>query len=240
MADISKITLPSGQTYNIKDATLRAAFAKGLTLKAAVSFSKSVVDFSSTDKAVTINVKLSSSTEDSAALAQDGNFSNGAVKGVCDGVSTQTLSGTGFTLSQSYTFTAVGELGVTPSGTAQYLGTAVTFNGGRGSVHAVLPSYIGYVDDISNFSSALSTHFTKLVKHSLDGSYSVQNSYSAAAKMVIAVPKNGNVLAVSKIVQHGTLDAEQQFTKDTTTSTSYDFYICNTRHNPGTYTFIIS
>lgn len=238
--DISKITLPNGNTYNIKDATLRAAFAKGIVAKAAVSFSTTVVDYSSTSKAVTINVNLSTNTESSTQLAADTNFSSATVKGTCSGASTQVLSGSGFALSQSYTFTGVGELTVTPSGTANYLGTAVTFNGSAGTVYAVLPSYIGYVDDVKNFSSALSTHFTKLVKHSLNGSYSVQNSYSAAAKMVIAVPKNGNVLAVNKIVQHGTLDAEQQFTKDTTTSTTYDFYICNTKHNPGTYVFVIS
>lgn len=123
---------------------------------------------------------------------------------------------------------------ITAQGSARYKGAGVAFPKASKTVYAVLPSYIGYIDDYNHWSKT----GEKLVKHSLSGSYNVTNGYAEAAYMVVAVPTDGAVNAVSRIVQHGTLDAEQQL--DKVEKDGYTLYVCRTKHNPGTYNFILS
>lgn len=120
------------------------------------------------------------------------------------------------------------------SGNANYKGVDVVFPQVTKTIYAVLPSYIGYIDDINNWNKT----GTKLVKHNLSGSYNVTNNYSTPAYLVVAIPKDGQVNGITNIVQHGTLDAQQYYTK--IEKDDYILYVCNTAHNSGTYNFILS
>ena len=76
-----------------------------------------------------------------------------------------------------------------------------------------------------------------MIKYNLNGQYNVTNPYDLAY-LVVAIPKNGMVSSISSIIQKGTLDAVQQYSiidKD-----NYTLYVCNTKHNKGTYTFAVS
>ena len=132
-----------------------------------------------------------------------------------------------------YKYNAPEEVNITARGTATYKGVSVTFPVVRKTVYAVLPSYIGYIEDYNNWSNT----GTKLIKHNLNGQYNVTNPYDLAY-LVIAIPKNGMVSSISSIIQKGTLDAVQQY--NVIDKGNYTLYICKTKHNKGTYTFAVS
>ena len=132
-----------------------------------------------------------------------------------------------------YKYDSPAQVNIEARGTATYKGVSITFPVVRKIIYAVLPSYIGYIEDYNNWNNT----GTKLVKHSLNGQYNVTNPYDLAY-LVIAIPKNGMVLPINSIIQKGTLDAVQQYgviDKD-----NYTLYVCRTRHNKGTYTFAVS
>ena len=132
-----------------------------------------------------------------------------------------------------YKYNAPEEVNITSRGTATYKGASITFPVVRKTIYAVLPSYIGYIEDYNNWSNT----GTKLIKHNLNGQYNVVNPYDLAY-LVIAIPKNGMVSNISSIIQKGTLDAVQQY--NVIDKGNYTLYVCNTKHNKGTYTFAVS
>ena len=132
-----------------------------------------------------------------------------------------------------YEYNAPAQVNIEARGTATYKGVSVTFPAVSKTIFAVLPSYIGYLEDYNN----LNNTGTKLIKHSLNGQYDVTNPYDLAY-LVIAIPKNGMVSNISSIIQKGTLDAVQQY--DVIDKDNYTLYVCRTKHNKGTYTFAVS
>lgn len=132
-----------------------------------------------------------------------------------------------------YKYNSPEQVNVEARGTATYKGVPITFPVVRKTIFAVLPSYIGYIEDYNNWNNT----GTKLIKHSLNGQYNVTNPYDLAY-LVIAIPKNGMVSNISSIIQKGTLDAVQQY--DVIDKGNYTLYVCKTKHNKGTYTFAVS
>lgn len=132
-----------------------------------------------------------------------------------------------------YKYDSPAQVNIEARGTATYKGVSITFPVVHKTIFAVLPSYIGYIEDYNNWNNT----GTKLVKHSLNGQYNVVNPYDLA-HLVIAIPKNGMVSNISSIIQKGTLDAVQQY--NVIDKGNYTLYVCNTKHNKGTYTFAVS
>ena len=132
-----------------------------------------------------------------------------------------------------YKYNSPSQVSIEARGTATYKGASITFPVVRKTVYAVLPSYIGYIEDYNNWNNT----GTKLIKHNLNGQYDVTNPYDLAY-LVIAIPKNGMVSSISSIIQKGTLDAVQQY--NVIDKGNYTLYVCRTRHNKGTYTFAVS
>ena len=132
-----------------------------------------------------------------------------------------------------YNYNSPAQVNIRARGTAVYKGVSITFPVVSKTVYAVLPSYIGYIEDYNNWNNI----GTKLIKHSLNGQYNVVNPYNLAY-LVIAIPKNGMVSNISNIIQKGTLDAVQQY--DVINKDNYTLYVCKTKHNKGTYTFAVS
>ena len=132
-----------------------------------------------------------------------------------------------------YKYNSPSQVSIEARGTATYKGASITFLVVRKTVYAVLPSYIGYIEDYNNWNNT----GTKLIKHNLNGQYNVVNPYDLAY-LVVAIPKNGMVSSISSIIQKGTLDAVQQY--NVIDKGNYTLYVCRTRHNKGTYTFAIS
>lgn len=123
------------------------------------------------------------------------------------------------------------------SGTCKYKGVDVTIAEVTKTVYCVKASYIGYAvspDKIDLTDKSI----LKEVKKSLDGSYSVTNASDGVAYLFIAVPKNGNVDAVNKIAQRSSISVDLPFS--ISEDDNYTYYVCNTGHNKGTYTFEIS
>ena len=132
-----------------------------------------------------------------------------------------------------YKYNSPSQVSIEARGTATYKGASITFPVVYKTVYAVLPSYIGYIEDYNNWSNT----GTKLIKHNLNGQYNVTNPYDLAY-LVIAIPKNGMVSNISSIIQKGTLDAVQQY--NVIDKGNYTLYVCRTKHNKGTYTFAVS
>ena len=132
-----------------------------------------------------------------------------------------------------YKYNVPEEVNIKARGTATYKGVPITFPLVSKTIFAVLPSYIGYLEDYNNWNNT----GTKLIKHSLNGQYNVVNPYDLAY-LVIAIPKNGMASNISSIIQKGTLDAVQQY--DVIDKGNYTLYVCKTKHNKGTYKFAIS
>jgi len=133
----------------------------------------------------------------------------------------------------NYKYDSPAQVDIEAWGTATYKGVSITFPAVSKTIYAVLPSYIGYIEDYNNWNNT----GTKLIKHSLNGQYNVTNPYDLAY-LVIAIPKNGMVSNISSIIQKGTLDAVQQY--DVIDKGNYTLYVCRTMHNKGTYTFAVS
>ena len=132
-----------------------------------------------------------------------------------------------------YKYNSPAQVNIEARGTATYKGVPITFPVVRKTIFAVLPSYIGYIEDYNNWNNT----GTKLIKHSLNGQYNVTNPYDLAY-LIIAIPKDGVVSNISSIIQKGTLDAVQQY--NVIDKGNYTLYVCNTKHNKGTYTFAVS
>lgn len=132
-----------------------------------------------------------------------------------------------------YNYDSPAQVNIRARGTAVYKGVSITFPVVSKTIYAVLPSYIGYLEDYNNWNNT----GTKLIKHSLNGQYNVVNPYDLAY-LVIAIPKNGMVSNISSIIQKETLDAIQQY--DVIDKDNYTLYVCRTKHNKGTYTFAVS
>ena len=132
-----------------------------------------------------------------------------------------------------YEYSAPAQVNIEARGIANYKGVSITFPIVRKAIFAVLPSYIGYLEDYNNWNNT----GTKLIKHSLNGQYNVTNPYDLAY-LVIAIPKNGMVSNISNIIQKGTRDVVQQY--DVIDKGNYTLYVCRTKHNKGTYTFAVS
>ena len=132
-----------------------------------------------------------------------------------------------------YKYDAPAQVNIEARGIANYKGVSITFPVARKTIFAVLPSYIGYIEDYNNWNNT----GTKLIKHSLNGQYNVTNPFDLAY-LVIAIPKNGMVSNINSIIQKGTLDAVQQY--NVIDKGNYTLYVCRTRHNKGTYTFAVS
>lgn len=136
-------------------------------------------------------------------------------------------------VSVKYTYDAPAQVTIEARGTAMYKGVSITFPAVSKTIYAVLPSYIGYIEDYNNWNNT----GTKLIKHSLNGQYDITNNFDLAY-LVVAIPKNGMVVSINNIVQKGTLDAVQQY--DVVDKGNYTLYVCKTMHNKGTYKFAIS
>ena len=136
-------------------------------------------------------------------------------------------------INVEYNYDSPAQVNIRARGTAVYKGVSITFPVISKTIFAVLPSYIGYLEDYNNWNNT----GTKLIKHSLNGQYNVVNPYDLAY-LVIAIPKNGMVSNISSIIQKGTLDAVQQY--DVIDKGNYTLYVCKTKHNKGTYTFAVS
>ena len=132
-----------------------------------------------------------------------------------------------------YNYSSPTQVNIEARGTAVYKGVSITFPVVSKTIYAVLPSYIGYIEDYNNWNNT----GTKLIKHNLNGQYNVTNPYDLAY-LVVAIPKNGMVSNISSIIQKGTLDAVQQY--NVIDKGNYTLYVCNTKHNKGTYTFAVS
>ena len=132
-----------------------------------------------------------------------------------------------------YKYDSPAQVNIEARGTATYKGVPITFPVVRKTIFAVLPSYIGYIEDYNSWNNT----GTELFKHSFNGQYNVFNPFDLAY-LVIAIPKNGMVLPINSIIQKGTLDAVQQY--DVIDKGNYTLYVCRTKHNKGTYTFAIS
>ena len=132
-----------------------------------------------------------------------------------------------------YKYDTPAQVNIEARGIATYKGVPITFPVVHKTIYAVLPSYIGYIEDYNNWNNT----GTKLIKHNLNGQYNVTNPYDLAY-LVVAIPKNGMVSSISSIIQKGTLDAVQQY--NVIDKGNYTLYVCRTRHNKGTYTFAVS
>lgn len=132
-----------------------------------------------------------------------------------------------------YKYDSPGQVNIEARGTATYKGVPITFPVVSKTIYAVLPSYIGYIENYNIWENT----GTELIKHNFNGQYNVFNPYDLAY-LVIAIPKNGMVLPISSIIQKGTLDAVQQY--DVINKGNYTLYVCKTKHNRGLYTFAIS
>ena len=132
-----------------------------------------------------------------------------------------------------YKYDAPAQVNIEARGIANYKGVPITFPVVSKTIYAVLPSYIGYIEDYNNWNNT----GTKLIKHSLNGQYDITNNFDLAY-LVIAIPKNGMVSNISSIIQKGTLDAVQQY--DVIDKGNYTLYVSRTMHNKGTYTFAVS
>ena len=132
-----------------------------------------------------------------------------------------------------YKYDAPAQVNIEARGIANYKGASITFPVVSKTIYAVLPSYIGYIEDYNNWNNT----GTKLVKHSLNGQYNLTNPYDLAY-LVIAIPKRGMVPNINSIIQKGTLDVVQPY--NVIDKGNYTLYVCKTRHNKGTYTFAVS
>lgn len=150
------------------------------------------------------------------------------------------------TVNTDITFNGAKNYSITASGTADYRGKKVTFTNTSAIVSAVKKSYMTYIesdnvdgvkDKFTKPSETASTDTIKVwAKTSPNGTYQITAKNDGY--LVVAIPINGNAGKVNRIVQQGTVSANQPFT--TVTTDSFTLYICSTKHDAGTYTFTIN
>lgn len=214
------------EEWNDRIAALESAKLTPKTLITA----KEITEF---DGGATVNLLVTLST-DLGQIDDDKNYTDKVLNLNIGGVEGTVNKGT---YNEDYIFTKPSSLTITASGTAKYKGVATTFPKATKTIYAVLPSYMGYVESLSEITDTVIQGLQKNVKHSLSGSYNITNSY-ASGYFIVAVPKDGAVNGVNKIVQHGLMDAVQTIERHDTSN--YNVYVCSTAHNQGTYNFIIS
>lgn len=184
-----------------------------------------------------VHVQAVAGTDD-GEMKDNGDFSNISLNVTsAKGSAATTDSGTG-SVGMDVSYSAPVTDTVTASGTCVYKGVNVAFPTVTKTVHCVKASYIGY--SLTNTPSEIATgqNIQKVVKKSLAGTYTVVNGAGGAAYLCVAVPKDGNVNAVTGIMQRSSMNVNQPF--DTVEADGYTFYVCRTAHNEGTYTFVIS
>lgn len=169
-------------------------------------------------------------------VSDDKDFTDSSIVMTVDG---NTYSAQAAYIYHQHTFAKPCGLIIKASGASRYKGAEAAFPTVQKIIYAVLPSYMGYVDQAETLPDDPSlAGLQKVVKHSLNGTYTLTNGYDSFAYMVVAVPKDGAVNAINRIVQHGLMDAEQTIEKKEVES--YTYYICSTAHGKGTYNFIIN
>lgn len=151
---------------------------------------------------------------------------------------------TGTSKSVTITSTTTGNKTITAQGTTKYKGVTGNLNSVSKTISFCRRSYIGYVaaSSVEEAASSWSTTSasTSWVKASPAGTYS-NIVASEAAYLVVAIPIDSNAGKVTSITQKGTvMNATQSFTTTTDSTGKYTLYICNTKHNAGTYTFILA
>lgn len=230
--DLSDYT--TKEEFNELQSTVNALLLKDLSPYIEITAS-TPVEFVSSPASVSVVFKMR--TKSSSSLTSD--FTNPTISYNLNG--TTGTSNTN-TYSSTVSVTAPKNITVSASGTAKYSGATVNFSNVSKTVSFCKRSYISYVEASSIDAAATAFNVanakTSFVKTSPAGTYS-NIATDNAAYLVIAIPKNGNVSVVKTITQKGTtMNAVLSFS--TKTNTDYTLYICDTKHNAGTYSFIIT
>lgn len=229
LADIIKDSVPENLVKNMKQLNNRIAALESdkLTSKVVI-YASDVVKFVPNNSTISIIIQLQNVN---GIISKDANYTNKHLYysiNDADEVDVQDDN-----VNIEYKYDSPAQVDIRARGTAIYKGVPITFPVVSKTIYAVLPSYIGYIENYNIWQNT----GTELIKHSLNGQYNVFNPYDLAY-LVIAIPKNGMVLPISSIIQKGTLDAVQQY--DVIHKGNYTLYVCRTRHNRGAYTFAVS
>lgn len=151
-------------------------------------------------------------------------------------------------VSIEYKYNAPEEVNIEARGTAEYRGIAITFPVVHKTIFSVLPSYIGYAntDNVSSVRGAIDgsntlSNKTKLIKKSLNGTYTVGFDFTDLAYLYVAIPKNGNVNNINIVQQHTGFDIDIKMnTKEVVVNNQvYTVYTSKVAHKKGTYRFIL-
>lgn len=212
------------EQWNNRIATLESAKLQPKTIIEATD----VVEWTDNNTAIPVNISLQ---DEQGHIDNDSNYTD---KQLLYSYQNYKETSTQGKVLFNISFNNPNKVTIAANGYAKYKGVNVIFPYVTKTVYAVLPSYIGYVDSVDNWNK----NGQKLIKHSLNGSYNVTNSFKGNAYLVVAIPKNSAVDSIHTIVQHGMLDARQSVS--TYEKDDYTLYVCETAHNPGTYNFIIS
>lgn len=212
------------EKWNDRIATLESAKLQPKTIIEATD----VVEWTDNNTAIPVNINLQ---DEQGHIDNDSNYTG---KQLLYSYQNYKETSTQGKVLYNISFNNPNKVTIAANGYAKYKGVNVIFPSVTKTVYAVLPSYIGYVDNVDNWNK----NGQKLIKHSLNGSYNVTNGFKSNAYLVVAIPKNGAVEGIHTIVQHGMLDARQSVS--TYEKDGYTLYVCETAHNPGTYNFIVS
>lgn len=212
------------EQWNNRIATLEG---DKLTSKVAI-YASDVIEYIPNNTSSSITIQLQNAH---GIISKDANYTH---KHLYYNINNQgELDVQGDNVNVEYNYSSPTQVDIEARGTATYKGVSITFPAVSKTIYAVLPSYIGYIEDYNNWNNT----GTKLIKHNLNGQYNVVNPYDLAY-LVIAIPKNGMVSNITSIIQKGTLDAVQQY--EVIDKDNYTLYVCRTKHNKGTYTFAVS
>ena len=212
------------EEWNDRIATLESAKLQPKTIIEATD----VVEWIDNNTVIPVNISLQ---DEQGHIDDDSNYTD---KQLLYSYQNSKETSTQGEVSFNVSFNNPDKITIAANGYTKYKGVNVVFPSVTKTVYAVLPSYIGYVDNVDNWNK----NGQKLVNHNLNGSYNVTNSSEGNAYLVVAIPKNGAVDGIHTIVQHSMLDARQSIS--TYEKDDYTLYVCETAHNPGTYNFIIS
>ena len=212
------------EQWNNRIATLESAKLQPKTIIEAID----VVEWTDNNTVIPVNISLQ---DEQGHIDDDSNYTD---KQLLYSYQNSKETSTQGEVSFNVSFNNSDKVTIVANGYSKYKKVNVIFPSVTKTVYAVLPSYIGYVDNVDNWNK----NGQKLIKHNLNGSYNVTNGFESNAYLVVAIPKNGAVEGIHTIVQHGMLDARQSVS--TYEKDGYTLYVCETAHNPGTYNFIIS
>ena len=212
------------EQWNNRIATLESAKLQPKTIIEATD----VVEWTDNNTVIPVNISLQ---DEQGHIDDDSNYTD---KQLLYSYQNSKETSTQGEVSFNVSFNNPDKVTIVANGYSKYKKVNVIFPSVTKTVYAVLPSYIGYVDNVDNWNK----NGQKLIKHNLNGSYNVTNGFKGNAYLVVAIPKNSAVDSIHTIVQHGMLDARQSVS--TYEKDDYTLYVCETAHNPGTYNFIIS